>query len=202
MSIHFYPQLPLSMNVGETVTGLDKVEWICLVPCTVLGFTLGGYLPVLGNVLMPHLNTVELAIKSENPGVKPGQSLVEAKALGKYHQLGPNDVEEIEGKKILKWEYDSFDSFIMLFDDNTYLKMEIDNSDYDGPSLSMEEITLGDLLSMDLLPPETLKEHQEEKSRFREAQDQVQGAHSLACAIDSLGIDRVKEMIAKTTPEN
>ena len=201
MSIQYLPQLPFPMNSGDIVISPDEVEWICLVATTVLGFTIDGNLPVLGNVLMPHLNTVELAVKSENPNVKPGQSLVEAKALGKYTQLGPNDVEEIEGKKILKWEYDSFDSFIMLFDDNTYLKMELD-PDYDGPHLRMEEITLGELRSMGLLSPKTWEEHLDEKSRFREAQDQVQGAHSLACAIDSLGIDRVKEMIAKTTPEN
>ena len=202
MSIQYLPQLPFSMNSGDIVISPNEVEWICLVATTVLGFTIDGNLPVLGNVLMTHLNTVELAIKSENPDVKPGQSLVEAKALGKYTQLGPNDVEEIEGKKILRWEYDSFDSFIMLFDDNTYLKMEIDNSDYNGPSLSMEEITLVELRRMDLLPPETWKEHLEEKSRFQEAQNAVHGAHSLGCAIDSLGIDRVREMLAKTTPEN
>ncbi len=201
MSIQYLPQLPFSMNSGDIVISPNEVEWICLVATTVLGFTIDGNLPVLGNVLMPHLNTVELAIKSDNPGVKPGQSLVEAKALRKYTQLGPNDVEEIEGKKILKWEYDSFDSFIMLFDDNTYLKMELD-PDYDGPYLRREEITLGDLRSMGLLPPETWEKHLDEKSRFREAQNAVHGAHSLGCAIDSLGIDRVREMLAETTPEN
>jgi len=199
MPVHFFPKTPFSMNVGDVVT-LDEVEWICLVPCTVIGSTLEGNQPVLGSPLMPHLNSVELAIKSQNPNVKPGQSLTEARSLGEYTQVGPNDVEDIEGKKILKWNYDSFDGFIMVFEDNTYLKIEV-TSGCDGPEVSMEELTLNDLMRMDLLPPGVWDEHRAEKARLREAQDTVQGAHLLACAIDNLGIERVKEMVAKTAPE-
>jgi len=151
---------------------------------------------------MPHLNSVELAVKDENPNVKPGQSLTEARSLGNYQQVGPNDIEEIEGKKILKWTYDSFDNFLMVFEDGTYLKMELDTgANYESPHLRMEEITLGDLHLLKLIPEETWAEHLAEKKKQRAVQNEIHGAHQLAEAIDNLGIERVKEMVAKTAPE-
>ncbi len=202
MSIEYQVQTAFPVVIGDVVT-LDKIEWICLVACTVIGFTVERSLPVLGSPLMPYLNSVELAVKSQNPNVKPGQSLTEARSLMDYTQVGPHDIEEIEGKKILKWAYDSFDSFILMFEDGTYLKMELTTGEsYEHSSLQMEKLTLGDLRDLGLLSPGVWDAHQVEKARTREAQNDTQGAHLLACAIDNLGIERVKEMVAKTTPEN
>ena len=91
----------------------------------------------------------------------------------------------------------------MVLEDNTYLKMELSaGENYEHPSLMMEKLTLGDLWELGLIPEETWEEHLVEKRRLREAQDEVYGAQQLANAIDNLGIERVKEMVSKTAPED
>jgi hypothetical protein len=146
-------------------------------------------------------NNGELVRSEGLTGSKPSQVPIEATILGQYIQIGPRDTEEIEGKKILNWRFDCLGGFTILFNDLTYLKMDV-TSDYDGPELVIEELEMSDLFEMGRLPSDIWDKYLSQKKIRRKALNRNQGEHQLDEAIAKLGIERVRELVAGTTPEN
>jgi len=201
MATQYQQIMAFPMVAGDEVT-LHGAKWVCVIACTVVGVTLDHHLPVVKGPLEPRLNNGDLRLGSEPAAQgKPGQVPIEVATLRPFTQIGPNDIEEIEGQRILHWKFDTFGGFLVMFEGGTYLKMDL-TSGYDGPELSMEDLTMGDLNSLDWLPPGVWDKYLAQKKLLRNAQSRNSGEIQLGAAIDELGIDRVRELVSKTMPEN
>jgi len=132
---------------------------------------------------------------------KPGQVPIEVSRLRMYKQIGPHDTVDIVGKKILHWSLDTLGGITIIFQGGDYLKLDL-TSGYDGPELSPEELDMSDLRTLGCLPSGVWEVYVAEKAKLREAQRYSYGESQLGEAIDELGIDRVRELVSKTTPEN
>jgi hypothetical protein len=191
---------PFPMIVGDEIN-LDGAMWTCIMPCTVVGSTLEDHLPVLRVGTQAQHNQGELVRSEGLTGGTPSQVPIEATMLRQYIQVGPNDIEEIEGKKILNWKFDFWGGFTILFQDLTYLKMDV-TSDYDGPKLVIDDLDMSDLFDMGRLSSDIWDKYLSQKKIRREALNRNGGEHQLDAAISELGIERVRELVSKTAPEN
>jgi len=201
MATKYQQMMAFPMVAGDEIK-LHGAMWTCVLPCTVVGVTLDDHLPVVKGPLEARLNIDELRLTGDQEVQgRPGEVPIEMATLRPFTQIGPNDTEEIEGKRILHWTFDTFGGFLALFEDGTYLKMDL-TSGYEGPELSMEDLTMGDLNSLDWLPPGVWDKYLAQKQLLRDAQSRNYGESQLGTAIDELGIDRVREIVAKTMPEN
>jgi hypothetical protein len=189
------------MKVGSEIK-LHGALWTCVIPCTVVGVTLDDHQPVLKGPIEPRLNNGDLRLSSEvaDQG-KPGQVPIEVSRLRMYKQIGPYDTEEIKGKTIIYWKLDTLGGITIIFQGGDYLKLDL-TSGYDGPELSSEELDMSDLRALGCLPPGVWEIFLAEKEKLREGQRHSYGESQLSEAIDELGIDRVRELVSKTTPEN
>jgi len=189
------------METGNILEVL-KTRWTCIVPCTVVGHTTEELIPVVKTPRGERPNGIELVLTSSLAATpKAGQVPHEVNILSEYVQIGPNDYEEIVGKKITHWNFCQRGGFIIVFDDNAYLKMDLTDSE-SIPELEMADLDMGDLVLLGILGQDDWDRFIAEKNQVRSAEQRGAGERQLSHAIDTLGIDRVKELISGTTPGN
>ena len=188
--IAYVPYTPFPCMVGSHIK-VDGVMWTCLTPCTVVGHTVVKKTPVLKGLDGPQLNMGEL-IEGQYNGVREGQVPVEFEILEQYKPVSPN---EISGRVVKVCNYDSFDWLVMVFEDNTYVKLTPGRYWGEGLRLVTESINMDDLRRLGLVPDSVWSTYLAQQQVGKASAEQTIGHQQLTSAIKALGRQTVLKLL-------
>ena len=190
MSTKFHTFVSFNCDTGDPLTLQDK-KWDCIIPCIVIGVTAEGQ-PVLEGDDGPKLNTTELvpAGTLRTPG-KPGQTPTEVMILGEYLKIRS---EDLQGKKILAIK-DTSSTCLIICEDKTYIKLEVESDRDDELYMSNRDITLGDLHNLGLVDDTIYEEYKGRREQRRQDKNHQRAVFQLRTAARALGADAAKALI-------
>ncbi len=195
MTIEYQTYMARQMNTGGDIN-IEGVKWFCVVPCTLIGRTLEGNIPVIAGLDGPALNENQLvrADRFKTPP-KAGQTPTEAMTLAEYE--GVNS-EALVGKE-LKFVCRMDKIFIVICHDKTYVKFSAGREQYDDDlTLDNECLTLDDLRRLDIIADSTWQRHLEEEREIRMKDTARRYDQHFKEAVHRVGKDRAKELLERS----
>jgi hypothetical protein len=157
----------------------------------VIGHTVVDQLPVLKDGTEPRINENELIV-GQYQGVVDGQVAVEFEILAAFNSAYP---KKLNGKTIKASSYNEYRALILIFDDNTYVKIKPECDDDGGLALETENITVEDLRRLGLVKETDWLHYLSQQQAHADTKTQRWGHQQLANAVANLGRDEVKKLL-------
>lgn len=188
----FTQYFPYPMNIGDDVD-VEGVKFYCIIPCNVMGYNNDTKQPIIEDGDGIKEVTIEL-VKAEDCRTQPQPGLTHVANiyLSKYEKIG---IWELKGKTVVKTLIRG-DTFIILCDDDTYVKMGSDfDLDTDEKSLRDKLLTIEDLRTLDLVNEVEWGYHLMLIHKASKKSRKLEDEERLTETITRLGKDRVREIL-------
>jgi len=188
-NIAYVPYTPFPCVAGDHIE-VAGTMWTCLTQCTVIGHTVIDQLPVLKDSPEPRVNVDEL-ITGQYTGVVDGQVAVEFEIVEAFKQADPKD---LAGKRVRVCSYNMHGALIVIFDDQTYMKVEPER-DWDDTILAETAITVEDLRRLHLVKETDWDHYLAQQQSRTQSMAQRSGRQQLSNAVAKLGRNAVLELL-------
>jgi hypothetical protein len=197
MSIEYKPYMRQALVVGQRI-GIEGTDWYCFEACSLLGVTLETNIPVIDVGYGAMLAQTQLSLEfkcASKP--KQGRTRIENDILTTFKKIG---VDQLVGEEIVAVD-DGYASCVIITSDNEYVKLEV-SGDYDDEKyLANEDLTLRDLLRLDLIADDVWGAHEREVETNRKDGTRQSNERNLKHAIDQVGgIEAAKKLMGLDNP--
>ena len=198
MSIQYQTYMALNINNGDDIN-IEGVNWICVEPCTLIGCTIEGNIPVISGPDGPMLNRGHFLERGSFKTLpKSGQSRTEVLILAEYEEI---TVDELP-KKSIKFAYQDECCCIIVCEDKTYFKLVIEYDYDESPRFSGETITIDELKTFGLLTDAEWESHLEDSQTVREQAQAVATHKAFQDVVRRIGVNKAKELLGMTNETN
>lgn len=186
---HYFPVFRTQVTPGDVLTLTDGLpqpkSYDIVVACQVLGYSENS-LPVVkidGKLQFDRDQKFTIPVGVLKTRGKPGMSRTEIIEVGKYQKA-----RYLDGKRIVQAIED--DEYLLLFFDRHRYYKQVYNE------LVSADLTIDDLNEADRISGELWNTHMQELDAFRANEAEEQAYELIKQAVQTLGADKVKGLIA------